>query len=572
MCPVVKIFSIVLLWILLVAVGPLGGVNALLDRQTGERISVLLNSRGTLSAPLVGVARLFSHEQILELYQQREYRPVWTDGWLLKPEARSLIEHLREAGEHGLCGNDYLLAELEGLIRIQDDFSRHNLPLSPNNRAVLDLFLSQAFLTLATHMVEGQVDPALSHVDWNARRRKADLVKLLEYVVRTGRIATVLDDLLPPHEGYRQLVATLDEYQTVAALGGWPKIPPGPSLRLGDVDERVHALRNLLMLTGDLNEGVPAEPVYDDITHSAMKNFQLRHGLVDDGVVGPKSLLALNVPIEKRMRQIELNLERWRWMPKDFGARHVRINVADFLLEVMEQGVPVLSLPVIVGTKYRKTPIFSSRITYLEFAPYWTVPPTILREDKLPKIMADPSYLQRKHFKVLRKIGNEWIAVDPGEINWSGVTAENFPGMLRMEPGPWNPLGRVKFMFPNGFNVYLHDTNERYLFSRNVRSFSSGCIRVEKPEALAEYLLGVNSDSEKLSELFAQVSPSQVSIRPIPVHIQYWTAWVGGDGKVNFRPDVYLRDLDLDFALSEPRYRVLEQLKAGSDAGRWGGL
>jgi murein L,D-transpeptidase YcbB/YkuD len=215
-------------------------------------------------------------------------------------------------------------------------------------------------------------------------------------------------------------------------------------------------------------------------------------------------------------------------------------------------------MPVVVGTAYRKTPVFSARMTYLEFAPTWTVPPTILREDKLPAIKADPGYIAKKHFRVLQRQNNEWVEMDASLIEWTGMRAENFPGILRQDPGPWNPLGRVKFMFPNSFNVYLHDTNERQLFEKARRSFSSGCIRVEKPVELAQYLLkNVDGwDSRRLAAALQSTVSSRVDIPPLPVHIQYWTAWVDADGTVQFRPDLYFRDLDLEVALSEPDYQV----------------
>jgi murein L,D-transpeptidase YcbB/YkuD len=556
------LFSLFLTFLLFVPVGTghTTAINDLFNLETSEQIQFLLENRNTSPTATINVSRLLSHEQISKLYEQRDYQPIWFDSWRLIPESGTLLEYLRNAGSLGLCGDEYLLTELEGLLRIQTDFARHNLPLAPTNRAVLELFLSQAFLTYATHLVEGQVDPALAHVDWRARRRKADLVKLLEYATGSHRLGQVLEGLSPPHEGYRLLVETLHQYQELAALGGWPEIPAGPSIRPGSHDDRLPVLRTYFLKTGDLAQAIEAEPYYDPETEEATRLFQLRHGLVADGVIGPKTLKELNVSVEERIRQIELNLERWRWMPKSFGDRHIRVNVADFSLEVVEDGEVVLQMPVIVGTGYRKTPVFSARMSYLEFAPYWTVPPTILREDKLPKIKQDPVYLEEKHFRIIsRDVEGEFI--DPEMIDWSSVEAEDFPGLLRMEPGPWNPLGRVKFMFPNRFNVYLHDTNEAYLFSNNVRSFSSGCIRVERPRDLASYLLEHDLGEERLQELFEATVPEQVPIEPLPVHIQYWTAWVSTEGLVHFRRDVYFRDLDLDVALTEPAYRVMDQLK-----------
>ncbi len=555
--------TLLCLWVTPVCADELSSVDALFDQETSEQIEALLESRETTSVSQVGVSRLLSHEQIFTLYSQREFLPIWLDGWELKPEVAELLESLRSADAHGLCGSDYLLAELEGLMQIQRDFARHHLPLGPDNRAVLDLFLSQAFLTFATHMVEGQVDPALAHVDWKARRRKADLIKLIEYAVENSRMTEVLTGFLPPHEEYRKLVEILRKYREISAHGSWPEVPSGPTIRPGDRDERVPLLRTVLQQTGDLGGVGLSALVYDPATRDGVLLFQSRHGLVVDGIVGPKTLAALNVSVEERIRQIELNLERWRWMPKSFGPRHIRVNVADFSLQVYEDGEMIMRMPVIVGTQYRKTPVFSARMTYLEFAPYWTVPPTILREDKLPKIKQNPDYLEEKHFRIISRVERD-TKIDPQTIDWTEVEANNFPGLLRMEPGPWNPLGRVKFMFPNRFNVYLHDTNETYLFGNNVRSFSSGCIRVERPRELASYLLDEDFAMDRLQELLDATTPQQVPIDPLSVHIQYWTAWVDQNGLVHFRPDVYSRDLDLDVALTEPAYRVMEQLRVSA--------
>jgi murein L,D-transpeptidase YcbB/YkuD len=528
-------------------------------RQTTEKIASLLNHYRGDPGLRVGVARLLTNEMLVPFYAQREFQPLWQTELGLHPAARQLVEHLRGAAEHGLCSDAYLLRELEGMLELHDRLVRQNLSPAPFNQAILDLFLTQSFLTYATHLVEGQVDPTLTHVDWRARRRKVDLPKLLDYALQNDRLEQVLAGFFPPHEGYRALVAALASYREIAARGGWPVIPDGSSLHLGDLDNRVPLLKNRLAMTGDGEEGaMQGEPVYGQAEQAAVRHFQARHGLVADGVVGRETLEVLNVPVEQRIRQMELNLERWRWMPKSLGVRHIRINIAAFSLDVMEEGQSVLNMPVVVGTAYRKTPVFSARMTYLEFAPTWTVPPTILREDKLPAIKADPGYIAKKHFRVLQRQNNEWVEMDASLIEWTGMRAENFPGILRQDPGPWNPLGRVKFMFPNSFNVYLHDTNERQLFEKARRSFSSGCIRVEKPVELAQYLLkNVDGwDSRRLAAALQSTVSSRVDIPPLPVHIQYWTAWVDADGTVQFRPDLYFRDLDLEVALSEPDYQV----------------
>jgi murein L,D-transpeptidase YcbB/YkuD len=348
--------------------------------------------------------------------------------------------------------------------------------------------------------------------------------------------------------------------------GGWPLIPGLPKnakLRPGDIDPRMPAVRARLLATGELPAPLPFERnAYGTGTVAAVRRFQERHGLEPDGVIGKRTLAEMNITAEQRVRQIELNLERWRWVPRDLGKRHIRVNIADFSLKVIENGQLVLEMPVIVGTPYRRTPMFSSQMSYLEFAPTWTVPPTVLREDKLPAIKKNPAFLNKNHFHVIRHSGQELSAEELAAINWRSVQPERFPGTLRMDPGPWNPLGRVKFMFPNPYNVYLHDTNERGLFGRTRRTFSSGCIRIGEPVELARYLLRDQPrwDEDRLQQALSRSVPMQVSITPIPTHIQYWTTRVATDGSPRFRSDLYLRDLDLEVALADPAANTVRAL------------
>ncbi len=531
----------------------------LFSRQTSESIRSLLDQRREIPDLNVGVVGLLTHVTLGSFYAARDYQPLWQEGQGLHPAARQFVEHLRGAADHGLCSDAYLVEQLEGFLRLHDSFFRYDLPLAPLNRALLDLFLTQAFLTYATHHVEGQVDPALAHVDWRARRRKADLTKLLSYAIQNHRLEQVLAGLIPPHEGYRSLMRSLEKYRQLSALNGWPSIPAGPTIRPGDEDERVPLLRTRLSITDDFDTAeTVVDPTFSQADEEAVKRFQYRHGLATDGIVGPQTLAALNVPVEQRIRQMELNLERWRWLPKSLGSRYLQVNIADFRLTVVENDQAVMSMPVVVGTEYRKTPVFSAPMTYLELAPTWTVPPTILREDKLPAIRANPEYLAKNHFRILERQAGKWVEVDAARIDWQTIRYGNFPGILRQDPGPWNPLGRVKFMFPNSFNVYLHDTNQPELFQSARRSYSSGCIRVERPMELAEYLLGPIDgwDRSRLLASLDSPQPIRVSIPPVPVHILYWTAWSDADGTVHFRPDIYHRDLDLEVALSEPEYQI----------------
>ncbi len=389
------------------------------------------------------------------------------------------------------------------------------------------------------------------HPDWEPSRSDADLVRTLERALAEDRVRGELEGLRPPHAGYRRLRAALARHRERAAAGGWPTVPEGPTIRPGDSASRVEALRTRLEASGEgpagadaAARGGAADTVYDPALAEAVRRFQRRHGLEDDAVVGPATLEALNVPAADRVRQIRVNLERWRWLPRSLGERHVRVNAADFEMEVVEEGEVVLSSRAIVGRAYRKTPVMSDRITYLVFSPYWHVPHGLAVQDQLPLQKQDPGYFRRVGMRVFRGWSADAPEVDPDSVDWSKVTARGFPYRLRQDPGPVNALGRVKFMFPNRFSVYLHDTPGRDLFARRGRSFSSGCIRVERAEELAAHLL--RSDPSWTTETIRQAmqAGSERTVRlpeAVPVHLLYLTAFSDGE-TVQFRPDVYDRD------------------------------
>jgi len=530
-------------------------LGAPLSLQVAGEIRTILEGAET---PRVVLGRevLLNADLLPDFYRERGFLPAWIDDLGLTATARQMLDQLRSADAEGLCPEEYQLARIDPLVELAADYRRYGILFDPAYMARLDLLLTDAFFLYAGHLIEGRVDPSEVHDGWRSRPRKVDLVKLLGYALREERLAPVLADLPPPHSGYRLLCGELEAYRRISALGGWPQISAGAVLHPGDGDPRLPLLRQRLQATGDLTaDDAAAGEQFDPAAVAALRTFQLRHGLDDDGVLGEKTLAALNVPVEARIRQIELNLERWRWLPKDLGERHIEVNAADFRLTLLERERVVMTMPVVVGTAYRKTPVFSARMSYLIFAPYWNVPPTILREDKLPQIKADPAYVQRHHFEIVRGVEGEERPVDPRSVPWRKVRAATFPGQLRQKPGPWNPLGQVKFMLPNGFDVYLHDTPDKYLFGRDARTFSSGCIRIQRPLDLAQYLLVEQGwDCDRLLTAMGRRSPLRVDLkRPLPVHILYWTAWVDAMGKLQFREDIYLRDLDLDLALARWR-------------------
>jgi len=317
------------------------------------------------------------------------------------------------------------------------------------------------------------------------------------------------------------------------------------------VDPRLEAVSRRLQLLGDL-AGYHFAGRYDSELVRAVRQFQSRHGLEPDGRIGENTLTALNVTPARRAEQVQVNLERWRWLRRPPQSRYLQINIAAFELRLVDGERTVLRKPVIVGLDYRQTPVFSDLVRYLVFNPSWTVPYRLAVLDKLPEIRRDPSYLEKYGF-ILYQAGSSAV-VDPGTVDWSRVSIGRFPYRLVQQPGPWNALGQVKFMFPNRYGVYLHDTPSRELFSHAQRAFSSGCIRVADPLVLAETLLrGQHWNRERIDAVLAAGATETVYLdQPVPIHIEYWTAWVDDAGLLQFRNDIYQRDGPLLAALSAP--------------------
>lgn len=526
------------------------------DDPVTERIRARLEAGGRPLRMTAAGTPIHAGSALPTFYERRAFRPAWSEDRRPRPAADSLLAALEAADREGLRPEDYHLEALRKLRRRIGDGG----PAGAGALAELDLLLTDAFLTYGDHLADGRVDPVTLHSDWVPGRSGVDLVAVLERALDGDGVRRALEDLLPPQEGYRRLREAWLRHREIAAGGGWPEVADGPRLAPGDTSGRVSALRARLRATGELApeaRGGPTGPavdtVYGPALAEAVRRFQRRHGLEDDAVVGPATLAALNVPAGERARQLRVNLERWRWLPRSLGERHVRVNAADFDLDVVEGGEVVLSTRAIVGRPYRKTPVMSDRITYLVFSPFWHVPHSLAVQDQLPLQKRDPAYFRRMGFRLFRGRGADAAEVDPDSVDWSAVSAGSFPYRLRQDPGPANALGGVKFMFPNRFSVYLHDTPARELFARRGRSFSSGCIRVEEAAELAAGLLRDDPawTPEAIRAAMEAGAERTVSLpEPVPVHLLYWTAFAGG-GTVQFRPDVYGRDDAVRAALEE---------------------
>lgn len=494
----------------------------------------------------VGCEPVRAGTELKNFYIRREYRPVWVSERGPRESARELAETVGRSGQHGLSPNDYHHACLSEWMKAFT--SGRSASLEYRELAGMEILLSDAFLTYGHHLAAGKVDTLTIHPQWLAEKKKTEVVAFLEDIETSQDVRAALEALAPSSHSYLASIAEAKRLRALMNTGGVPAIPGGKTLRKGDQSVRVALLRERLFLEGDLLK--PAvdgtwSNVFDSDVEKAVIRFQRRHGLSPDGAVGRQTLTALNRSPKDRIEAVFVNMERWRWLPRDLGKRHILINTAAFMLESYRDTNLVLEMPVIVGETYTMTPVFSKKMTYLEINPYWNVPHEVLSRKILPKIKKDPGYLTKNHFELIRDWKDPPVLLDLTGIDWSKVHQGNFPGRLRQKPGPWNALGQIKFMFPNPFSVYLHDTPERHLFQRSVRMFSSGCIRVDQPLELALFVLENDPswDRNRIENIIKSGKTTVVPVRDsVMVHLLYWTFWVGQDGQVHYRDDIYGRD------------------------------
>lgn len=466
-----------------------------------------------------------------DLYAGRRFRPVWSGA----ERRRELLALVRASAAEGLDPADYHLAVLE---RYVDDIGAE---ADPYGRADRDLLMTDALARLAHHLVYGKVEPSRLDPHWNFHpdTEEGDPVATLQAALAAESLAGFFD--LERGAPYRQLVAALARYRGIAASGGWQAIPAGQALKPGMRDPRVAAVRSRLAAEFRL----PAAPdpwEYDDSVEVAVTAFQRRYGLESDGVVGARTLAAMNVPVAARIDQIRVNLDRARWVLEVPERDYLLVNIAGFRAFLMRGDGIRWETRVVVGQPYRRTPVFRSRIVYLVLNPTWTVPPVVLKNDVIPEAIEDPAAVSRRGLQVIAADGS---VIAPEDVDWARYRSGGLPYQLVQPPGPDNALGRVKFILPNPYNVYLHDTPGRELFRSADRSFSSGCVRVERPLELAALLLDEDPEwgAGAIDATVATGLTRTVFLpSPVPVMILYWTAGMGSEGEFGFYPDVYERD------------------------------
>ncbi len=545
----------------LVGSAGIGGCAGDLDDAVGREIRKRVSAEKPPSSESGA-----SWDLIRQVYRDREERPLWSRRGRPLARAKELVTSICRAGKEGFRPADY---DVEGLRQAALALESKQEP-GPDDIAALDIRLTGMMLAFAKDLLAGRLDPRAVDDGWYLRSRRSSIDSTLRAALQDDDFPDMLESLGPRQKEYQDLVEALAEYRELLRDGGWKSVPPGKALERGDRGPRVAALRERLRASGELDAPKNAEPVFDDEVAGAVARFQARHGLEPDSSVGGATLSALNVPVERRIRQIELNLDRYRWLPDEFADRYILVNIPDFRLRAYDGSRESFEQRVIVGDEYQNaTPVFADSMTYLVFRPEWNVPSSILVNEMLPKLQDDIYDLAGHGFEVVDTEADTLVR-DPSSIDWDDEDTVDLRYRVRQRSGENNSLGLVKFMFPNRFNIYLHDTPARKLFDRPVRTLSHGCVRVENPVQLADFVLDGQDgwDEGKIRAAMEDSSGSRGRTvpleRPVPVYLLYLTAFMRDD-ELHFRNDPYGKDRRAFARLGKP---LLEEPPICEELGR----
>ncbi|SFP88944.1 Murein L,D-transpeptidase YcbB/YkuD [Nitrosomonas cryotolerans] len=474
-------------------------------------------------------------------YSAREYQPVWVESNQPLSRLDDALAFIETADAEGLNSADYRLQRLRQL--------RSQIDHTANALFELELGTTQALLMLARDLKSGYLPASIADPDWHIPQQLFDPVPFLLEALAADSLSSALVSLSPASPSYQLLKKALARYRKwVTNQTAWTQLPDVSLIRPNGIHAVIPLIRNRIAEAYKLydiaayNIKQDQSKHYDDALVNAIKVFQAQHGLNADGVIGKKTVRALNMTPEGKIRQLRLNLERLRWLPAHLGERYLLVNIAGFRLTAVERGEPALDMRIIVGHDYRSTPSFSSRVTHLIINPFWNIPASIARQDLLPKQQRDPGFFEKQGIKVYQNYDYNSEPLDPDSIDWQAIR-KGFPYILRQDPGVKNALGTIKFMLPNPFSIYLHDTPSKSLFQRDVRTFSSGCIRLEKPMALAGIALNKTGVVPDLVAKMREGKTTTVNLsKPLPIYIVYMTAWVDEKSSVHYSPDIYGRD------------------------------
>jgi L,D-transpeptidase YcbB len=493
--------------------------------------------------------------QVQDFYGGSAYALAWVRNGVVTSQAEAIMAILNDAEATGLNSENYDGPRWANrLEKIRGGGRR----LSASDFARFDLALTVSLLRYSSDLHFGQLNPGLFHSRFDVEREKRDLPGLVQKLMNAADVKAVLRGIEPPFEGYRRTQKALETYLAMARADDDERLPvTDKTVEPGSSKAGAARLVRILRRLGDLpaDAAIPqASDAYEKALVDAVKHFQARHGLDPDGRIGTATRVQLNTPLSRRMSQLKLTLERWRWVPHEFSRPPIVVNIPEFQLRALNENYETeLEMKVVVGKAYRhQTPVFSGDMKYVIFRPYWNVPRSILLAEVLPKLRRDRAYLSKNGYEVVTSHDNQVVGGAVDDRTLAQLRSGRFS--IRQVPGSKNSLGLVKFLFPNEHNVYLHGTPERVLFSKSRRDFSHGCIRVEKPESLAAWVLRDKAEwsPEHIAAAMKNTETTQVNLdKTIPVLIIYATAVVRENGEVRFFEDIYGQDTALERLLAQ---------------------
>lgn len=478
-----------------------------------------------------------------KFYKKRSYQLAWFKDHELSPQAEKMLAAVRQAGADGLDPARYNIINfdepLKALKKVRRDLDKRD-----ELERSIDISLTATYLNWASDFYRGVLEPRDSRkADWDVKRNRMPLDLALEAVLGERQSEFQFETFQPVHPQYANLKKALANYRQIQKQGGWPRLPASAKVSVGKASDIVPALSRRLeaLVAKDSVRAAAQANIFTPELSEALKVFQRDNGLKVTGTLNSETISFMNIPVEKRIRQVIINMERWRWIPQSFGSDYLLVNIPAYYLRVYTAGKEAMGMNVIVGKEMHSTPIFNDLMEHVVISPYWNIPPGILKNEIVPIVQRNPGYLASSNMEVITNDGN---VVDPSSVDWSQAGSGNFPYIVRRKPGPKNDLGRVKFIFPNSRNIYLHDTPATELFSASKRDFSHGCVRVEKPIELAEYLL--RDTGWNREKILSQVEKREERYVPLkkklPVYLVYFTASADDNGRVRFYNDIYDHD------------------------------
>lgn len=478
---------------------------------------------------------ILAEKALPELYFKNDYAPVWEDS----KKAKEGILEIISAWKEGLSPKDYHLSAILDL----KDYLEEN-PEDRKSKALFDILLSDGILAYAHNLNQGKLDPESLYPTWNffSRNLPNDAIEKLLGMIKSDSLNAYLLSLPPTNPNYQVLKDGLIKYTDIVYLGGWNELPEVSSIHPEDNTALGPMLRERLEAEGYdvIND---SSRYYDELLVDQVKLFQENSGLKPDGVIGKHTIKAFNESAESKLNKIRVNMERSRWVLEGEMNAFIIVNIAKYQLYYSDSGRITYTTKVMVGTDEKQTPVFRDDLQYIVYNPTWTLPTSISSKETLPSLKRDSLYLENHNMVIINSKGE--VQSDSG-IVWADYSEDYFPFILRQQPGPGNALGRVKFLFPNKYAIYLHDTPSRYLFSKEERAFSHGCIRMQNPLDFSEFLLQKQDTNWTMDSIMTVIdSAATMSVRlkkSIPIYIMYWTAGINEYGNLFFVPDIYGRD------------------------------